>query len=337
MKYLTFLWIFLITFYMPNTWANYSYSSDIFKQIIQNPSLESCSIGNDIRSAEGTYVKQDIIGKLPYIRTYSTALDESQMLANDIHDGSVSIGGWKDNYFNYLNIHDFGPNNTNRFRIQVLLPGEQLQTYYSADINNGAISAIKRINSPQPDMYYAVVRNGSSTAYNKFGTVGTLSTNHRGKTLHISINKNNISNSKHVSNAEGFEFYIFHNGSTYLFNNIYRGGPNKDTAIYKATFIIKPDGQKLSLKYSAINGALQRVVDQHGNFLDVRSWIQDEDIDPVQYMYPSTIQAGRFSNNSGGNYLDRPITAQELNTSQKATFSYTSTYWYNYNKNNSLE
>lgn len=332
MNYFLKLFVFFIIF-CTQAYANYNYSADIFKQIIQNPSISSCSIGNDVRSAEATYQKQDIVGMLPYIRRYSTALDDSLMLSNDIYDGSVSIGGWKDNYFNYLVIHDFGPSNTNRFRIQVLLPEEQLQTYYSADINNGSVSTIKRINSPAPDMYYAVARNGSSDAYKYFGTAGELNTNHRGKSLVISRNKKNISNTKNVSNAEGLQFVVYHQGSAYVFENIYRGGYDKDTAIYKATRIVKPNGQVLSLKYSTNNGALQRVVDQYGNFLDIRYSILDADIDPVQYSYPSEIYAGRFSR-TVYDPLNEPV---DINNTQKATYSYSSYLWNNYNKNNRLE
>lgn len=329
--------IFFLIILISKSYANYNYTADIFKQVIQNPALQSCSIGNDIRSSEFTYQKQDIVGRLPYIRSYSTALADTDMVQNDIHDGSVSIGGWKDNYFNYLNIHDMGPGNGNRFRIQVLLPGEQLQTYYSADIVNGSVGTIKRIYSPQPDLYYAVERANTSAARDALGVVGAISTNHRGKTLYIWDNKTNISNTKNVANAEGLTFYVFHNGTTYQFDNIYRGGPDKDTAIYKATFIKKPDGQLISLKYSSVNGTLQRVVDQYGNFLEIESQEIDADTDPVQYSYPTTVYGGRFSSPFVNNYLTALISSQDLNKSQKVTFTYTVGNWYNYKKNNRLE
>lgn len=239
--------LLLIFFIFSQTYANYGFTDHIAKNVINSPILESCAPGNDIRSDEFTYQKMDATGQLPYIRYYSTALSNNFLIQDTLIDGGESIGGWKDNYSNYLTVSDFGGKNINRIRLHLTLPGDTTETFYSADVVNGAISNLKRIKSPDPIMYYSVERDGRSSIRDAFGTIGEMSINHGDTRIEILKNKQNITQTSNVTNVEGLEFIVYKNGDTYYFKNIIRGGVDRKDAVYKAVWIKKSSGKEIEI------------------------------------------------------------------------------------------
>lgn len=334
MKYYVLLLLFLI---VSQAYANYGFTDHIARNVINSPQLESCTPGNDIRSDEFTYQKMDATGQLPYIRNYSTALSDNFLIQDSIVDGGESIGGWRDNYSNYLTVSDFGGYNINRIRLHLTLPGDTTETFFSADVVNGTISNLKRIKSPDPIMYYSVERDGRGVIRDAFGTVGEMSTNHGDTRIEILTNNQNISQSSNVSNVEGLGFIVYKNGDEYYFSNILRGGINRQDAVYKAVFIRKVSGKEISLDYSPVSGTLKRVVDNLGNFIEFTDFIKDADTYSVQYEYPQKIYVGRFKSISGRDDLTKRISSEETNNSQIINVSYSAYNWYNYKANNRIE
>mgnify|MGYP003412617023 FL=1 len=324
-----------------NAIANYGFTDQIAKNVIESPQLQSCISGSDIRSEEFTYQKTDTIGEeLPYNRYYTTALADNFLIQDVVNEGLESIGGWRDNYTNYLTVSDFGGNNVNRIRFHLLLPDQTIENFYTADVSNKTIVNLKRIKSPDPIMYYSVERDGRSIVRDKFGTVGEISINQGDTRLEILTNNVNITSTSNVTNVEGLEFAVYKGGYTYYFENIMRGGINKGDAIYKVTKIIKPNGREIFLKYSNISGALLRVVDDLKNFLEFKDFLKDKDVYSVQYEYPQKIYRGKFtdiSNYQTETYLNKYIPSTDILNSQSIDIIYREFPWYNYKQNNRIE
>lgn len=321
--------------------ANYGFTDQIAKNVIENPHLQSCMSGSDIRSEEFVYQKTDTIGdELPYKRYYTTALAENFLIQDVVNEGLESVGGWRDNYTNYLTVSDFGGSNVNRIRFHLLLPDQTIESFYTADVSNKTIINVKRIKSPDPITYYSVERDGRSVIREKFGTVGEIGLNHRDTRLEILNNNTNVSSTSNVANVENLSFVVYKDGHTYYFENIMRGGVNKADAIYKATKIIKPNGREIYLKYSNISGALLRIVDNLNNFIEFTSFITDRDTYTTQYEYPQKIYRGRFTDTSNTQpeyNLSKFIPSADKINSQIIDLSYDEHPWYNYKQNNRLE
>lgn len=336
-----FLILFISALITTQAIANYGFTDQIAKNVIESPQLQSCLSGTDIRSEEFTYQVIDTIGdELPYKRYYTTSLADNFLIQDVVNEGLESIGGWRDNYTNYLTVSDFGGNNVNRIRFHLLLPDQTMESFYSADISNKTIVNLKRIKSPDPIMYYSVERDGRSSIREKFGTVGEISLNHGDTRLDLLTSNANVTNISNVTNVEGLKFAVYKNGTTYYFENIMRGGINKSDAIYKATRIIKPNGREILLKYSNTSGALLRVVDDLRNYLEFKNFIKDVDTYSVQYEYPQKIYRGRFkeiSNTQNEAYLDKYISGNDLLEGQVIDITYDEYPWYNYKQNNRLE
>ncbi|NWK76193.1 hypothetical protein HYG93_18465 [Acinetobacter sp. SwsAc6] len=312
--------------------ANYQFTENIAQNIINQPQVESCLPGIDIRSDEFTYNLNHADGPLPYSQNYSTALGENFLLQDFVTNGAISTGGWRDNYANSVIVNDMGGSNTNRIRFIVMLPGENTKNVYAGDVVNNSIQNIKRLNSQDPYMYYAVDRDGRSEIRNAFGTIGELNINHGDMHLEITTNNYNITNTKSINNVEGIKFEIYKNGNLYFFENINRDGINLQDAVYKVTYIKYASGKEIELSYSNLSGALKRIVDHRGNFIVFDDFIIDQDTYEVAYEYPKTVYIGTSSNpDSFG--INSYISPSDLFSSQIIKYNYDKIEWVNFFNN----
>ncbi|MFI4955435.1 MAG: hypothetical protein ACHP9Y_05935, partial [Gammaproteobacteria bacterium] len=102
------------------------------------PNTESCTVGRDLLSDEAEYDKTDITGALPYTRHYETTLGYNFNRVDDMTNGQKSIGGWTDNYNNYVFVEPGGDGKSVIMRLR--LPGDKDDTYYILSLGSGNIN-----------------------------------------------------------------------------------------------------------------------------------------------------------------------------------------------------
>ena len=216
----------------------------------QIPNTQSCSVGRDLLSDEATYDKTDITGALPYSRHYETTLSDNLNRVNDMTNGQKSIGGWTDNYNNYVFVEAAGNGNA---VMRLRLPGDKDDTYYILNMGTGVV---QRIFSPTPMKFeaaYITYGNGNAGGFDK---VGTISTNHRDRQLVMYTSSTNLN---------ALSFYVNNHGTIYQFQYQKSIG---GASVYKMIRVIYPDGKILGLSYENYGGiGLRSVADNRGHLL----------------------------------------------------------------------
>ncbi|WP_410210064.1 RHS repeat-associated core domain-containing protein [Aquirhabdus sp.] len=217
----------------------------------QMPNTKSCSVGRDLLSDEAEYDKTDIAGPLPYSRHYETTLSYNLNRVDDMTNGLKSIGGWTDNYNNYMLVAPAGDGVQAIMRLR--LPGDKDDTYYIVNLNT---QSVQRIFSPTPLVYETwYLAKGDGNAGND--KIGYMSTDHRDRKV-INLSGSSITN---------LSFSVNNLGTIYDFQ--YKKSTADDgTAIYKMVRVTYPDGRRLGLSYETWGGAgLLAVADNRGHLL----------------------------------------------------------------------
>ncbi|AXI02600.1 RHS repeat-associated core domain-containing protein [Aquirhabdus parva] len=271
----------------------------------QMPNTQSCTVGRDLLSEETEYDKTDITGPLTYSRHYETTLSYNQNRTDDMTNGLKSIGGWTDNYNNYVLVAPAGDGVQAIMRLR--LPGDKDDTYYIVNLNT---RSVQRIYSPTPLIFEAAyIARGDGNAGGA-DNIGSISTDHRDRKLIMYSGSTTITN---------LSFSVNNLGTVYDFQ--YKKSTADDgTAVYKMVRVTYPDGRRLGLSYETWGGVgLLSVADNRGHLLTfTRGQFMDG------WAIRSYVQKVSLTASNGSTFPDQ----------QTATYQYQASDWANFRVKN---
>ena len=252
--------IFLLLIFSTSSFAGLGGEDDTWNA--DNADVNSCLVGRkgmDLNNAY--YEKMDIAGELPFIRKYKTDLASNPYeIGRFYEDKHRSIGGWQNNYTNYLYLDkDLSSGSNDNIQLTLKLPDEDRESTY---FHNLTTNETKKV------VNFALSGDMSNDRHMTFPPMSSDGLYSIGYTKKLHNSDKIITASK--KNGDIDTITVTSNGNMYILSkiNISNTSSAKASKLYKITSIVYSNGTIHKFKYDEY-GMLTNVDDSKGNHLEI--------------------------------------------------------------------